>query len=99
MTLQFLWMTSPTKFQHMIQIVDVFMWPKFGNSSISMREIITTFLFEGWSWLKFNNLGPVIRTNLKFCTSMAKRLNLKDRSFWELAPTFSEVTEEKLVWG
>ena len=23
-------------------IVDVFMWPKFGNSSISMREIITT---------------------------------------------------------
>ena len=23
-------------------IVDVFMWPKFGNSSISMREAITT---------------------------------------------------------
>ena len=23
-------------------IVDVFMWPKFGNSSISMGEIITT---------------------------------------------------------
>ena len=23
-------------------IVDVFMWPKFGNSSISMRELITT---------------------------------------------------------
>ena len=23
-------------------IVDVFMWPKFGNSSISMREVITT---------------------------------------------------------
>ena len=22
-------------------IVDVFMWPKFGNSSISMREVIT----------------------------------------------------------
>ena len=92
-------MTSPTKFQHVIQIVDVFMWPKFGNSNISMKEIITTFLFEGWSWLKFNNLGLVIRTNLKFCTSMAKRLNLKVRSFGELAPTFSEVTEEKLIWG
>ena len=26
-------------------IVDVFMWPKFGNSSISMREIITTSVF------------------------------------------------------
>ena len=23
-------------------IVDVFMWPKFGNYSISMREVITT---------------------------------------------------------
>ena len=23
-------------------IVDVFMWPKFGNSTISMREVITT---------------------------------------------------------
>ena len=23
-------------------IVDLFMWPKFGNSSISMREVITT---------------------------------------------------------
>ena len=23
-------------------IVDAFMWPKFGNSSISMREVITT---------------------------------------------------------
>ena len=23
-------------------IVDVFMWPKFGNSSISMRKVITT---------------------------------------------------------
>ena len=23
-------------------IVDVFMWPKFGNSSVSMRAVITT---------------------------------------------------------
>ena len=26
-------------------IVDVFIWPKLGNSSISMREVITTSLF------------------------------------------------------
>ena len=26
-------------------IADVFMWPKFGNSSISMREVITTSIF------------------------------------------------------
>ena len=25
-------------------IVDVVMWPKFGNSSISMREVITSIL-------------------------------------------------------
>ena len=26
-------------------IVDVVMWPKFGNSSISMREVIITSIF------------------------------------------------------
>ena len=25
-----------------IYIVDIFMWPKFGNCSISIREVITT---------------------------------------------------------
>ena len=25
-------------------IVDVFMWPKFGNSSISMKEVIITLI-------------------------------------------------------
>ena len=30
-------------------IVDVVIWPKFGNSSISMREvIITSFFLEEW---------------------------------------------------
>ena len=43
------------------------------NSSISMREVITTFIlkgfgqknrfFEGWSWFKFNNLGLARGTN------------------------------------
>ena len=27
-------------------IVDLFMWPKFGNSSISMREAITTLILQ-----------------------------------------------------
>ena len=27
-------------------IVDVFMWPKFGNCSISMREVITTSIYK-----------------------------------------------------
>ena len=29
-------------------IVDVFMWPKFGNCSISMREVITTSILKGF---------------------------------------------------
>ena len=36
-------MTSLENFYHVIQyiyIVDVVMWPKFGNSNISMREAI-----------------------------------------------------------
>ena len=75
-------------------IVDLFMWKKFGNSSTSMKEVITTLIlqgfdqknrfFEGWSWLKFNNLGLAQSTNLKFYISL---------------PTFVEVTGEKLVGG
>ena len=29
-------------------IVNVFMWPKFGNSSISMSEVITTSILQGF---------------------------------------------------
>ena len=58
----------------------------------------TAFL-EGWSWFKFNDLGLALSTNLKFYASVAKRLKLKVRKFWELILTFAEVTEEKLVGG
>ena len=37
--------------------------------------------------------------NLKFYTSVAKKLKLTVRKFWGLAPTFLEVTGEKLVGG
>ena len=56
----------------------------------------TTF-FEGWSWLKFNNLGLVLGTNLKFYTSVAKRLKLKVRESLGLDRTFVEVIGQKLV--
>ena len=90
-------------------IVDLFMWPKFGNSGISMTEIITTsilwgfdqnhhFFERGGSWFKFNDLGLALGTNLKFYTSMAKELKLKVKKLWGLIPI--EVTGEKLVgWG
>ena len=58
-----------------------------------------TAFFEGWSWFKFNNLGLALGTNLKFYTSVAKGLKLKVRKFWELIPTFVEVTGKKLVGG
>ena len=39
----------------------------------------------------------VLDMNLQFYTSVAKGLKLKVRKFWGLIPTFTEVTEEKLV--
>ena len=90
-------------------ILDVSMWPKFDNSSIFMREVITTSvlsgfdqknrIFERWSWLKFSNLKLALGTNLKFYTSVVKRLKLKVRKVWGPIPTFVEVTGEKLVGG
>ena len=87
-------------------IVDVFMWPKFGNSISILSQpqfyIDLTWkatFFEGWSWFRFNNLGLALGTNLKFYISVAKALKLKGRKFWGLIRTFIEVTDEKLVWG
>ena len=72
-----------------------------------MREVVTTSIlsgfdqkncfFEGWSWLKFNNLELALGTNLKFYTSVAKGLKLKVRKFLGLIPMFVEVTGEKLA--
>ena len=65
-------------------IVDLIMWPKFGNSSISMRSYHNLnfiriwkekpLFFEGWPWLKFNNLGLALGMALKFYTGLAKGL-------------------------
>ena len=51
------------------------------------------------SWLKVNNLGLALGTNLQFYTSLSKGLKLKVKKFGGLTPTFIEVTEEKLVGG
>ena len=82
------------------------MWPKFGNSSISMKEVIITSIlygkntfFDEWSWFRFNNLGLALALALKFYTSVTKVLKLKARKFCGLIPTFVEVTRGKLVGG
>ena len=92
---------------HSNYIVDVFMWPKFSNCSISMRDVITMSILEGfdqknrfferWPWFEFNNFGLALGTSLKFYTSVTKGLKLKVRTFCGLIPMFVEVTEEKLV--
>ena len=58
------------------------------------REIA---FFKGWSWFKFNNLGLVLGTNLKFYTSLSKWLKLEVRKVLELISMFVEDTGEKLV--
>ena len=42
-------------------------------------------------------MGRALDIALTIYTSVAKGLRLKDRKFWELIPTFVEVTGEKLV--
>ena len=69
-------------------MVDVVMWTKFGNSRISIREVVTSIL-EGFdkkkqffferSWFKSNNLGPLLGMALKVYSSVAKELKLKFR--------------------
>ena len=90
-------------------IMDVVIWPKFGTSSICIKEVIITSIlkgldqknrfFAGWSWFKFNSLGLALGTNFTFYISLSKGLKLKVRKFWGLIPTFVEVTGEKLAGG
>ena len=65
-------------------IAYVVIWSKFGNYSISMREVIITSIleekkqfFEGCLWFKFNNLKLAVGMALKFNTKLAERLKLK----------------------
>ena len=68
--------------RYVYYIVDVVMWPKFSNSSISIRKVIITLIlygfdqknhfFEGWSLFKFNNLGLALGMTLKCYASVAK---------------------------
>ena len=90
-------------------IANVVMWPKFGNSRISMRKVIIISILQGfdqknhffdrWSWFKFNNLELALGIALKFYTSVPKGLKLKVRKFWGLIRFFVELAAEKLLGG
>ena len=86
-------------------ITEVVMGQKFGNSIISITEVIilqfykdltrkTNFL-EGCTWFKLNNLWLALGMTLKFYSSVIERLKLKVRKFWGPIPLL--VTGEKLV--
>ena len=72
-------MTSPEKFF----TTQITLWPKFGDPSISLRElIITSILYgfdqkknnfsEGCSWFKVKNLRLALGMDSKFYTSVAE---------------------------
>ena len=86
--------------------VDVFMWQKFCNCSISIKEVITTSILYGfvqkttfseqWFSFKLNNFGLARCKKFKFYISVAKGFKIKVRKFLGLIPTFVEVTLEKV---
>ena len=83
-------------------IVDVIMWSKFGNYSISMREVITVSIFiRIWEvvLVQFQQFETSTRYELEIWNKCGKRVKIKVRKFWGLIPTFAEVTGEKLVGG
>ena len=59
-------------------IVNVVMWPKFDDSSISMKEVITTILW--WIDQKKHNLGLAQDPTFAFYTSLEKWFKLIVRS-------------------
>ena len=84
------------------------MWPKFGNSSISMREVITSIslrfklektIFWGVLMVQVQWFRTGTSMTFIFYTNVAKELKLKFRKFLGLTPTFVEVTGEKLLGG
>ena len=89
-------------------ITNVVMWRKFGNSSITVTEVIITlilqrfdlknFFLEGCSCFKFNNLRWALGMAIKVYTSVTKELRVG--KLWRgILPTFVEVTWWKLVGG
>ena len=79
-------------------IVDVVMWPKFGNSRILRGKLSEPqfykdltkkkIFFEGCFWFRFNNVGLAKGTTLTFYTSVGKGIKPKVWKFWGLIPTF-----------
>ena len=86
-------------------VVDVVMWPKFVNSSNSMREVIITSISKGFGqknhfiWgvalVQIKYSGTASRYGLEILHQcVEKGLTLKMRQIWRLIPTFVEFKGE-----
>ena len=64
-----------------ILVTAAFLWQKLSQPQFSKDLTRKTAFFEGWSWLRLNNLGLALDKNLKFYTSVVKGLKLKVRKF------------------
>ena len=78
-------------------IVDVVIWPKFDNSSISMRDVIARIwpektIFWGAVFVQVKYLES--DTKLKLYSSVAKGPKVKAGKFLELVPTFCTLQGE-----
>ena len=90
-------------------VVDLVMWPKFGNSSISMREVIITSILSRFDqksrfcWrvvlVQVKNFLADTRYKLEILHQCDKKTKLRIRKFCGITPTFVEITEGKLVRG
>ena len=99
-------MASPKNLWHDSNyIVHVFMWPRFGNSSISMSEVMTTHFYKDLTrktaFLR-DGLGSssIIRDWRSVQTwnfTPVWEKGQKVSKFWGLIPKFVEVTGKKLV--
>ena len=64
-----------------ILVTAAFLWQKLSQPQFSKDLTRKTAFFEGWSWLRLNNLGLALDKNLKFYNSVVKGLKLKVRKF------------------
>ena len=76
----------------------VFLWKKFSQPQFYKDLTRKTTFFEGWSCVKFNNLGLALGTNLKFYSSVAKGLKLKVRKLLGLIPMFVGIRLQRKNW-
>ena len=82
--------------------VDVVMWPKFGNSTISMGGVIITSILQGFNQKKQflrGALGSSTRYGLEILHQSGKRVKTKSQKVMGAYSYVVEVTGEKMVGG